>query len=330
MTDTSMVRVPQGNEVSRALTPQDVKLNDMRRFLGDNMKALTAALPAHMKPERLARIVLTTVQKNPKLLDCTRESFIGCVLSCAALGLEPDGLLGQAYLVPFRDHGKVICTLIPGYKGLLKLAYQSGEIATIDAHEVRIGDNFDFDYGTKPFLKHEPAQAPIVTDDKGIKSINRNWRPGAITHFYAVAIMRDGTTQFRVMATWEVDEIRDGSQGYQYAVKNNADNPWITDYAEMGKKTVIRAICKLLPASVEKQQLQRAVSIDERADRGLPQELDLVTDIPALPVDPEIEPGTSDGQQADDAKPSLGDVAKRSKEARQGEKPAERDAGSGG
>lgn len=308
MAPGDMVQVPKPGEVQRAMTPQDRKLASMRGLIAQNMKALTAALPSHMKPERLARITLTTLQKNPKLLDCTPESFLGCILSCAALGLEPDGLLGQAYLIPYKN----TCTLVPGYKGLVKLARQSGEIATIDAHEVRVGDAFEYHYGMNPRIKHIPDEPPIVADDNGIKGPDRNWRPGAITHFYAVATMKDGTVQFCVMRTWEVDEIRDGSQGYQSAIKYNGDNPWISDYPEMGKKTAIRRLCKLLPSSVEKPHLQQAIAIDERADRGLPQDLDLVADIPALPTEQQADAG-----KESDAKPkSLDDVADKSSKSR--------------
>lgn len=264
---------------TRQLTPKEEQFNSMKKLLAGNMKAITSALPAHIKPERLARIVMTTLQKNPKLLECTQESFLGCVLSCAALGLEPDGLLGQAYLVPFWDSKKraLVCTMIPGYKGLMKLARQSGEIATIDAHEVRVGDDFAFRYGSDPMLKHRPAEPPIigveVDEGQGKVTVNQpdeNWRPGAITHFYAVAKMKDGTVQFTVMSKWEVDEIRNESPGYKDAVKKGWDHPWISSYVEMGKKTAIRRGSKMWPASVDKDNLfHKVAAFDELQDKGL-------------------------------------------------------------
>lgn len=287
----------------REMTQREQQFSGLKHLLANNLKSIMAALPSHMKPERLARIVMTTVQKNPKLLECTQESFLGCVLSCAALGLEPDGLLGQAYLVPYKDYksGKTICTLIPGYKGLVKLARQSGEVSTIDAHEVRIGDNFEYRYGSDPYLRHQPAECPIIEaalkeDGPAVKMPDPNWRPGEITHFYAITKLRDGTVQFVVMPRWEVDEIRDGSDNYKSAKKNGYKSPWDDDqdYPEMGKKTAIRRLSKLIPASVEKDNmLQKAVAIDERADRGLGQNLDEVhmvdIDLPNLP-EPTPEP----------------------------------------
>lgn len=310
---SDMVQVPPANP-QRQLTVQDQKLGRMRQLISTHMKALTSVLPAHIKPERLARITLTTLQKNPKLLDCTPESFLGCILSCAALGLEPDGLLGQAYLIPYKQ----TCTLIPGYKGLVKLARQSGEVATIDAHEVRVGDIFEYNYGAHPSIRHVPEQAPFVNGENGRRTISSAWRPGEITHFYAVAVMRDGTTQFTVMQAWEVDEIRNGSSGYQNAIKyKDNSHPWIAKYPEMGKKTAIRRLCKLLPASVDKPQLHQAIAIDERAEVGAPQDLEFIADIPAIPVSEEPQQESTQEQPKDETPPqSLSEVAAKSKEAR--------------
>jgi recombination protein RecT len=270
---------------TRQLTVVEQKFGEMRKLLAGNMKAITSALPAHIKPERLARIVMTTLQKNPALLECTQDSFLGCVLSCAALGLEPDGLLGQAYLIPFKSKGKTICTLIPGYKGLMKLARQSGEIATIDAHEVCLGDTFEYRYGSEPMINHRPAEAPIieVEVEKGkplVKMPDPNWIPGAITHFYAVAKMKDGTVQFTVMQKWEVNEIRNGSQGYQAAIKNGYDHPWISNYSEMGKKTAIRRGSKMWPASTDKDNLfHKLNAFDELQDKGIQADVSSILDV---------------------------------------------------
>lgn len=265
---------------STALTKQGDKFNGLAKLLTSDAvkKQLAAALPRNLTPERLARIVLSAVQRVPKLLECDQKSFLSCVMACAALGLEPDGLLGQAYLIPFG--GK--CTLVPGYQGLMKLARQSGEIASIDAHPVRHGDTFEYRYGADPFIKHVPAERPFVIED-GKAKWETGWAPGPITHFYAVAKMRDGSVAFVVMPTWEVDEIRDGSQGYISAKKYGGQSPWDSDYDRMGCKTAIRRLCKYLPASVEDNRLHKAVAIDERADRGIDQDLGSFVDIDSLP-----------------------------------------------
>ncbi len=158
-------------------------------------------------------------------------------------------MLGHAYLVPYGE----TATLIVGYKGLIDLARRSGQLSTIFARIVYQRDQFEYAYGLTERLEHIPANV----DDSG-----------DIQAAYAVARLKDGGTQFEVMSKREIDAIRDRS-------KASKNGPWVTDYAEMAKKTVLRRLCKMLPASVE---LARAVALDERADLGLPQQLEDVVE----------------------------------------------------
>lgn len=282
------------------LTVQDKKYRNLYAVLtSDGMKKqIAAALPKNLTPERMTRVALSAVQRTPKLLECEPKSFLSCVMACAALGLEPDGLLGQAYLIPF---GKT-CTLVPGYQGLMKLARQSGEIASIDAHPVRHGDEFDYRYGADPYIKHVPAERKYTVSEKGEAVWDAAWVPGPITHFYAVAKMKDGSVAFVVMPTWEVDQIRDGSQGYQAALKFDRDSPWTTDYDRMGCKTAIRRLCKYLPASVEDNRLHRAIAMDERADRGIDQEVGAFVDLDNLPDVPAVSAEPPSPSQAEEGR----------------------------
>lgn len=236
------------------------KVENIRGLLEKSRKQMEMALPRHLSADRLMRVAMTSVQKTPQLLECTPHSLIGAVMQAAQLGLEPDGLLGQAYLVPYKN----TVTLIPGYKGLLQLARRSGEISTIMAHVVHEADTFDFCYGLEPQLRHVPS-----SDDN----------PGPVIAVYAVARLKDGGTQFEVMWRRQVEEIRKRS-------KAGNSGPWVTDWDEMAKKTALRRLCKLLPASIE---LQAAVSLDERAEAGIPQDLDVI-DVGAVDVEAQAVP----------------------------------------
>ena len=251
---------------------------------------IALALPKHVKADRLARIVLTSVQKTPDLLACTQESLLGCVIQAAQLGLEPDGMLGHAYLIPYKNKGVMTCQLLVGYKGMLKLARQSGEIASISAHVVYSKDDFEFGFGLDETLSHRPATPPLVmqkneeTGDE-FEIVDPSWDPGTIIAAYAVAKLKDGTKQFDVMYRYEIESVRERS-------KAATSGPWVTDFPEMAKKTVLRRLCKMLPASVE---LQTAVALDERADAGVGQELENVIDIavadPNATIEVENPPG---------------------------------------
>jgi recombination protein RecT len=156
--------------------------------------------------------------------------------------------------VPFnnRKTGRKEVQLIPGYRGLLDLARRSGEILSVDARVVREGDTFDYAFGLDPVLRHRPADNPE--------------RP--ITHVYAVIRLKGGGAQFDVLTHKEVEAVRAQSRA-------SKDGPWVSHWPEMAKKTVLKRALKLAPMSVE---AHTAVALDELAEAGVPQELDLVVD----------------------------------------------------
>ena len=119
---------------------------------------IAKALPTVMTPERFTRIALSAVGNTPKLAVCTPQSFLGAMMNAAQLGLEPNTPLGQAYLIPYENRKKGIteCQFQIGYKGLLDLAYRSGEVSMVDAQVVYENDKFDYELGLNPILKHKP------------------------------------------------------------------------------------------------------------------------------------------------------------------------------
>ena len=179
------------------------------------------ALPKHLKPERFLRIAMTALTKTPKLMDCTQESLMGCLLSLSSFGLEPDGR--RAHLIPYgRD-----CTLIIDYKGLVELAMRSGIVANIHADVVRENDIFEEDRG-------------LVTKHK----IDRKNNRGEVYAVYAICRFKDGTEKAEVMSRDDVEAIRRRS-------KSGNNGPWSTDWSEMAKKTAFRRLSKWLPLSAE-------------------------------------------------------------------------------
>ncbi len=198
-----------------------------------------AALPKHMTPDRLTRVALTELRKTPKLMECDPLSFVGAIMLCAQLGLEPGGSLGHIYLLPY---GKNVNPII-GYRGMIDLARRSGQVVSLSAHEVYKNDFFEFEFGLHEKLCHRP---------------NMKEARGDLIAVYAIAHLVGGGHQIEVMAKTDVDAIRSRS-------KAAGSGPWVTDYAEMAKKTVLRKLFKYLPVSIE---VQRAATIDEQSDIG--------------------------------------------------------------
>lgn len=247
-------------ELKRENTAVATKPKDFPTMLNAWKGEIAAALPKHLNADRMARIALTCFRQTPKLGECDPKSVFAAVIQCAQLGIEP-GLMGEAHLIPFKDK----CQLIPGYQGLIKLAKQTGQVVDIYAVAVREKDKFHVQFGTDRKLEHTPltAKGGFPAGDK---------ERGDIVGFYAVAVFKDGTRAFEVMGAEQVRAIRDGSSGYQAAKRFKKDSPWDTHFEAMGKKTLIRALCKYLPKSPE---LAAAVALDDVAAAGKAQNIDL-------------------------------------------------------
>lgn len=233
--------------------PAVQKAANIRALLEKSRKQLEMALPKHMTADRLLRVAMTSIQRTPKLLDCTQTSLLACIMTCAQLGLEPDQFLGQAYLVPFKDtrKGVLTCTLIPGYRGYIALARRSGEVQSVSAQVVYSKDHFSLQYGIEERLEHVPYEP----DEKELEG--RNPR-GDFRGAYVIFKYKDGSYSFDYMNKAEIDRIRKRS-------KSSDDGPWVTDYDEMAKKTVIKRHVKLAPLSVE---FARAAALEDRAMLG--------------------------------------------------------------
>ena len=127
-------------------------------YLKQMAPAMKEALPKHMDVERLMRLAMTTIRTTPELRQADAGSLLGAVMQAAQLGLEP-GLLGQCCLLPFKNNKKGITEVqfIIGYKGMIDLARRSGHIESIYAHAVYEKDEFEYELGLNPKLKHVPS-----------------------------------------------------------------------------------------------------------------------------------------------------------------------------
>lgn len=221
---------------------------------------IAKALPAHMNPERMARIATTTLRQTPQLASCTPESFLGALLTASQLGLEP-GPIGEAYFVPFNTKTGMVCQFIPGYRGLIKLARNSGQLVDIWAEIVYEEDEFTVSYGLHRDLVHKPKMGA----DRG--------KP---VYVYAAAELKDGGRPFVVLTIAEVEAIRNRS-------KASKNGPWMTDWAAMAKKTAVKQLSKWLPLSAE---FNTAAVLDGSVRTDVGQLVDVQPDY----VDCEVEP----------------------------------------
>lgn len=255
----------QSEQIKKSITTSP-QIQPIQKLIEKSVNEIGRALPAGMNPERVVRIALTCIGQNPELAKCTPESFIGSLLVLSQLGLEP--IAGRAYLLPFNNKRKEVvngkeewktkkeCQAILGYRGIAELFYRHDASLSIDFQVVREGDRFEYQYGTNPFLNHQPK-----ANDKG-----------PVVGYYAVALLKGGANLFRYMTKEEcMEHGKKHSKtwiDYKWINKEKAPcephfdekSPWFTEPNSMCLKTVLIQLSKLLPLSVE---MQRAISVDE-------------------------------------------------------------------
>lgn len=235
--------VKVGEKVNVPAQNQQAPQMSMKDWINKSQYAISKALPSAITPERFTRMATTAVTMNPDLGECTPSSFIGAMLQAAALGLEPNTPLGQAYLIPYnrkdRRTGKFYkeAQFQIGYRGMIELAHRSGEFQSIEAHVVYENDEFEYELGLDPKLKHKPAM-----EGRG----NPVW-------VYAIYKLKSGGYGFEVMSKHDIDEHR---KKYSKA----KSSPWDTAWEGMAKKTVIKQVLKYAPL---KSEFVRAITDED-------------------------------------------------------------------
>lgn len=242
-------------KIQNQIAAQPKEKKTMQAYIKSMEGEIAKALPSVITPERFTRMILSALSTTPKLAACTPKSFLGAMMSAAQLGLEPNTPLGQAYLIPYRNHGIDEVQFQVGYKGLLDLAYRSDEIRIVQAHRVCENDKFECEYGLEPKLVHIPA-------DKD---------RGEVIKYYAMFKTKADGFGFEVMS---VEDIKNHAKKYSKAYVSGC-SPWSSNFDEMAKKTVIKKVLKYAPLSSE---FARAVTSDETIKTEISSDMYTVAD----------------------------------------------------
>ncbi len=233
MSETAIQKV----EPKKAITQfKGAKTSEVNELFDRYKPQIAQALPKHLTPERMIAMVTHMVTQNPAIAECTIPSVIGAMMQASILGFQPVPALGECYFVPYGKN----CTFQIGYKGLIRLAQRSGELKMIDAHVVRKGDEFTYEYGLNPTMSHKPLEGNTAD----------------ITHSYAVAHYKNGGYNFVVLSFNQIEKLRmrNASQ------KNRINGAWDTDYDKMAMAKALKQLSPYLPLSPE---IITAIASDE-------------------------------------------------------------------
>jgi recombination protein RecT len=233
----------------------------------------------YLQPDRMLRIVTYALRKTPKLAACDPQSFLGAVMTSAALGLEPNTPQGHAYLIPYDKRGKLDsgkwgvvgteCQFVIGYRGFIELAYRNHNIVKFVAKAVHENDEFDHCEGSDSFLRFKPAlknRGDLIGAFAYAKYRTAN---GGEAEMSVVLPLEEIHKARAKSETWNallraVDNA-DDDRKRAAAEKKLAETPWVMWEDDMAAKTALRKLAKVIPVG---DAFAAAAALDERAEAG--------------------------------------------------------------
>lgn len=210
-------------------------------MLQKNEKEVQLAMGKGGDAQRFCRVAMTEFRSNPKLAECSPESFMIAIYEAARLGLEVGKQLGQYYLIP---RGREVVPML-GYRGMVALGLRHPEVQTISATPIYAGD----------FFQHGENMDGLYFDYKP----QGNTNPLELEQAYAICRLMNKGVILEVMNRSQIEAARAKS------MQGNT-GPWRDWYSEMARKTVVRRLFKYIPMIAE-----CATAIEKDAERwGLP------------------------------------------------------------
>lgn len=213
------------------------------------------ALAGLLDEQRLIQSIMVALDRNRQLLKCDPQSILMAAMSAACVGLEVDGVMGQAFLVPFNVKGRgLVAQFMTGYKGYNTLAARGSYVVTGDV--VREGDDFEYDKADGVV-----AHKPQINSDRPIRAA---WARARSNQLPAV---------IEVVGIDELMELRSRSKSMQG--EGAPFSPWLdpkVGFPAMCAKTPKRRLQRSLPLGTSAmQRFAIAARIDEISEeQGLP------------------------------------------------------------
>lgn len=255
------------------------QLREVSTYLDQKIPQLTQWITGGVDPRALVRFAMLDMsaptRTGEKLRECSRESIYMALLACAVTGLEPGALKGEAFLVPFARKAQ----FMPGWRGLVKQARRTREVAGVVAQVVFEADTFDIDLGTANTVVHRP----LLRGDRG-----------EIIGAYAIATLTGGHHEIEWMDREDLEAVK------AVATKRGDSDAWRDWEDQMFRKAPIRRLAKRLPLGHD-YYVGLAVERAHEEGKGDRDVLDIVTDGEASRTEAGAEAAASMRAQAEAA-----------------------------
>lgn len=236
---------------------------------------IAAVAGKFLTADRMLRLCVNAVKKTPKLMECDPQTVLGAMMASAALGLEPNTVQQQAFLIPYKRRANINgkwgdvydCQFQVGARGFVTLAYRSPQIKRLFAEAVHEGDLFEHMQGSQNFLRY----AKTLKD--------RGTLIGSFCH----VSLESGEETMCLLPLDEILKIRQRSETYRALLRNIesaendkerkraelslAETPWVMWEDDMAAKSAIKKHAKQLPLATG-DALSAAAELDNSGEAG--------------------------------------------------------------
>jgi recombination protein RecT len=183
------------------------------------------------------------------LRECAPDSILRSAMTAAVLNLPVDKNLGQAWIIPYREHGKPVAQFQMGYKGFVQLCHRTGQYTHLNAANIYQGMS----------VEEDPLTGALRVTGKKIND--------EVIGYAAYMRLKNG---FEKAVYWTFEYMQAHARRYSKSYGRES-SPWSTHPDDMGKKTVLMHLVKHW--GVMSVQVQDAIVAEET--NGAPKAQDL-------------------------------------------------------
>jgi len=258
---------------------------------------LAAVAGKFLSADRVLRLCVNAIKKTPKLIQCEPQSVLGALMTSTALGLEPNTVQQQAFLIPYKKRAKIggqwvdvlECQFQIGYRGFITLMYRSKRVVSVTSSAIHRGDVFDNEEGSNAFLRYKKAleeRGELIGSFSYVKLTDMG-ESSCVLPLDEVYKIRARSESFRTLSL--AVEQAENDKDRRKAEDKLAECPWVMWEDDMAAKSAIKKHAKGLPIASNDALLGlvSASEVDDSADAG-------VLDLASL-VDPDHVKATMAG-----------------------------------
>ena len=233
--------------------------------------------------QRFITAIVSAVQTNPALQECTNSSIVSAALLGESLKLSPSPQLAHYYIVPFKNSkkGTTEGQFQMGYKGYIQLAIRTGQYKKLNVLAIKEGELIRYD----PL--DEEIEVQLIEDEDAREEM-------PTIGYYAMFELLNG---YRKTLYWSKKKMeahaKRYSQGYRQDLNKGTQYTfWSKDFDGMAYKTMLRQL--LSKWGVLSIEMQEAYSKDMAVMdvEGKVDYVDTVYEAPQTPKEIEVKTET--------------------------------------